>query len=357
MGKRNVLLSFILILTISLAACSTSASNEKDENENLTIYTTIYPLQFFAEQIGGEHVSVSSILPAGGDAHTFEPSSKMIVNIAKADMFIMNGFGLETYAEKISNAIERENVIVLEASEGINVKNHEHDEDHEGHDEHGDGNHDEHEEHGEHGEENHDEHEEHDEHGEENHDEYEEQHEGHDHGDDDPHIWLDPTHAITMAENIKDVLIELKPEAKEEFEANFASLKEELKKLDEAFHHHILEQDEKKILVSHAAFGYWEAAYGLEQIAVTGLSPSSEPSQKQIENILNLVDELQLHHILFEQNVTPKVADLIREEMNLEVLRIHNLAILTDDDIENGEDYFSLMYRNLDVLVEALSHK
>lgn len=363
-----------IILLLVLAACGNgegkSASGEgKEESGKLKIYTTLYPLQDFAERIGGEHVEVESILPAGANPHTFEPTTKMMVELAKADAFIYNGANLEAYATKISESIEDEGVQILEASNGVELLTHVHDhaeetqesENHteEGHEDHG------HEDvnKGEHDGENHTE-EGHEEHGHEDEDKDEQEgeshkeegHEGHDHGDEDPHVWLDPIRAITLAENIKDQLVELDPDSKEDFEANFEDLKEELTELDQTFHSKLESADSNKILVSHAAYGYWEKAYGIEQIAISGLSPTNEPSQKQLETIIEKSKKNNINTILFEQNVTPKVASVIQKEMNADLKRIHNLSVLTKEDLEADEDYFSLMNHNLEVLLDVLNN-
>ncbi|WLR60980.1 metal ABC transporter solute-binding protein, Zn/Mn family [Guptibacillus hwajinpoensis] len=325
----KILLCFMTVLL--LAACggketSTTASNESSEEKKLSIYTTLFPIEDFTRKIGGEHVEVFSILPPGSDAHTYEPTTQTMIKIAKADAFIYNGLGMESYAEAIAESVD-EDVKMVEASSGIEAL--EHSEEHE-----------EHEEHNEH---------EHEEHSEEKHEEHE-----HDHGDHDPHIWLDPDKAIQMAENIKNTLIELKPDAKEDFEANFQKVKSDLTKLDKEFTSLVDSKDHPEMIVSHAAYGYWENRYGIHQIAISGLSPSNEPSQKALEEIIHTAKEKKLGYVLFEQNVTPKVAKSLQSEIGAKALRLHNLSVLTEEDINKKEDYFSLMRRNLETLDQAL---
>lgn len=318
-----------------LGACGSSAtSSGGSKNEGtLTIYTSIYPLEDFAKKIGGEHVEVTTLIPPGTDSHTYEPTSKEILDIARADAFIYNGLGMESYAEKIHETLEDEDVTIVEAASGVESVTHEHT--------HGDGAHH------EHGEENH-------EHSEEDHEHEGHEEDGHHHGDHDPHVWLDPHRAITLAASIKDVLIELKPEAKEEFEKNYEELVNSLHELDEEFHQLVEGKNNPEMIVSHAAYGYWEESYGIKQIAIAGLSSSQEPSQGELTDIIQLAKEKDINYVIFEQNVTPKVAEVIREEIKAEPLYLHNLSTLTDEDIESGEDYFSLMERNLETLNKAL---
>ncbi|WP_428911927.1 metal ABC transporter solute-binding protein, Zn/Mn family [Niallia sp. Krafla_26] len=375
MKLKYISFGVILVLSIFLASCNTQKTSTPNENQTettqqdevaLKIYTTLYPLEDFANKIGGKYVNVESIMPAGADAHTFEPTTKQMMMIAEADAFIYNGLGMEPFAEKMAEALSSEKVKMVEATHGIETIVH--DEAHA----------DEEDQHSEevhaHEEEQHSEevhaHEE-ELHSEEAHAHEEEQHSdeahareeevsdesdahGHDHGDFDPHVWLDPYRSITLAENIKNTLVELKPDAREEFEKNYESLKAELEKLDEEFHQLVDSKNNPEMIVSHAAYGYWEEVYGIQQVPVAGLSPSDEPSQRDLEEIIKLAEEKQINYILFEQNVTPKVAEIIRKEINGEPLYLHNLESLTEEDRQNGEDYFSLMRKNLATLDKAL---
>ena len=283
------------------------------ETEQLIIYTTIYPLAFIVDTIGGDFVQVESILPAGSDAHSFEPTSKLMVEIAEADLFIFNDEVSESYAHTIKDALINEQVEFLEASAGLDKINYHHDHDHED-DEH-----------------------------------------GHDHGDLDPHVWISPKLMNELAENILMTLIEQMPEQQDYFNNHFDQLSNRLLALDAAFTEMIEQARHNKILVTHAAFGYWERDYNIEQIAVTGISATEEPSQRQLTQLLDEIEALELNYILFEQNIQPRVAEVIQTESGLEQLLIHNLAVLTTEDIENGDDYFSLMERNIAVLTQALN--
>ncbi|MYL37620.1 zinc ABC transporter substrate-binding protein AdcA [Halobacillus litoralis] len=314
------LFAFILLLTAcgEEESSSSEEGEQSDASEELNIYTTVYPLQYFAEQIAGEQADVQSILPPGSDPHTYEPTSKEMIEMAEADAFIYNGAGLEPYAEKISDSIKSEDVKILEASMGIELKEHAH---------------------------NHEEEE----------SSHEDEHAGHNHGDQDPHVWLDPVLSIQVAENIKDTLVELNPGQEDTYNENFQELKSNLEELDQEFHDQLEAAPKNKFIVSHAAYGYWEQSYGVEQVSVSGLSPTNEPSQKDLEAIVETAEQHNIKHVFFEQNVTPKVADVVRKEIGAESLRLHNLSVLTEEDINNEEDYFTLMQRNLEVLTEGLS--
>ncbi|MGF7126895.1 zinc transport system substrate-binding protein [Natronobacillus azotifigens] len=398
------LLVLTMLSIILLVACGTEdevdGNNTEEQQTPLEVYTTLYPLEYFANEIGGELVDVTSILPAGADAHTYEPTSRMMVDIAESDLFIYTSDDFEVYASRIREAIGDESVTIIEATEGLDMMDyshdhshghdhededhhHDHDHDHEDEDHHHDHDHDhededhhhdhdhDHEDEDHHHDHDHDhededhhhdhdhDHEDEDHHHDHDHDHEDEDHDdddhGHSHGDYDPHVWISPTLSIDLAENIKEALVELMPEQAEVFEENYVDLVERLEELDSKFHSMVEQFENRSILVTHAAYGYWERDYEIEQIAITGLSPSDEPSQQQLVNIMETVAELDIQYLLFEQNVEPRVATVIQEEAGLESLQLHNLEVLTEEDIEAGEDYFSLMERNISVLETALA--
>ncbi|MED3824134.1 metal ABC transporter substrate-binding protein [Priestia flexa] len=295
-----------------LAGCGADNSDEQasSKDDKLTVYTTIFPLQDFTKKIGGDEVNVESVLPPGVDAHSYEPTTKDMVEIAKGDAFIYSGIGLEGFADKAQDTLKNEDVAMVEAAKGIELAESTHSDE----DEH-----------------------------------------AHGHGDTDPHIWLDPVLSIQLAENIKNELIELKPEAKEEFEKNYEDLKAQLEELDQKLETTISEGKHKEILVSHAAYGYWEKRYGLTQISVAGLSPTNEPSQKQLQSIIKEANEHNIKYFIFDQNLEPKVSKLVQKEVGAEALTLHNLESATKDDVANKEDYFSIMDKNIETIQKALN--
>jgi zinc transport system substrate-binding protein len=326
-----------LMLSLILSGCGNTEtlnkSEENKDNETLTIYTTIYPLEDFTKKIGGDFVEVQSIYPPNVDAHSYEPSTKDMLNLANSDLFIYSGAGIEGFAEKASEALKKEDVQVLKAAEGIDLIESTDEHHHEG-------------------EEGHSESESHED---ENVESEIHKDEEHAHGDIDPHVWLDPVLSIDLANNIKNSLSKLLPEHASEFEGNFNQLKSELEKLDQEFKTTIESSRTKNLLVAHAAYGYWETRYGIEEIAISGLSPTQEPTQKELQKIIEESTEHNIHYVIFEQNVSPKVAKIIQEELGAKSLTLHNLEAITEENIKQKDDYFSIMRRNLETLETALN--
>lgn len=309
-----------------LSACGAkSTENSETGTEKLSIYTTVYPLQYFTERIGGDYVDVKSIYPAGADEHTFDPTQKDMMGLADSDLFFYIGLGLEGFVENAEKTMKNEHVKMVATAEAIPDEMLD-----EGHSDEG-----------------HDEDAEHDEHG----------HEGHDHGGIDPHVWISPLLSVELATSIKDALIASKPEMKDEFEKNFEQLKVELVELDSKFKEMASTIPSKTFFVSHASFGYLADSYGLEQVAIAGLNSQSEPSQKQLAQIVKEAKNHNIHYVLFEQNVSSKLTNVVRKEIGAESLMLHNLGVLTVDDVKNNKDYFSLMEQNIETLKKALSGK
>ncbi|MGE7980804.1 metal ABC transporter solute-binding protein, Zn/Mn family [Solibacillus sp. NPDC093137] len=323
----SIISMFTLILL--LAACNTD-DTKKDTSESqqnkdaLSVYTTVYPLQYFTEQIGGEFVDVSSIYPAGANEHSFEPTQKDMMALADADLFFYIGLGLEGFVENAQKTLANEDVKLVATAANVTEDQlhistgHTHAE-HEEHDDHG--------------------------HGEE-----------HAHEEHDAHVWLSPVISQQLALTIKDELVAALPEHEAIFNSNYEQLVTDLATLHSDFEAMAAATTKKTFFVSHAAFGYIAGHYGFNQVPVAGLNSQSEPSQKELTAIVDLANKEEIQYIFFEQNVSSKLTEIIQKEVNAETLTLHNLSVLTKEDIQNNEDYFTLMRKNMDVLKQALSN-
>lgn len=328
MNKK--LLSVAAVGTLLLGGC---ASNEEtntaeETNDQLTVYASTFALKSFAEEIGGDRVRVEMVIPPGADPHTYEPTSKQMTDIAEADLFLTVGHDLEPYVESMEKSLASENVTFVKTAEDVKLLSaedtvHVHSED-DGH-----------------------EHEE-DEHAEEGHSEDD----GHNHGQYDPHVWLDPTNAVSMAEAIEAAFSEQAPDYKDEFADRLSAFKEEAETLDAELKAAVEGGSKSELLVTHAAYGYLADRYGFEQLPIAGLTPSEEPSQQALKRV---IEEAQLHdlkYIAFEDTVTPKVAEVVKSEIGAETVTIYNLESVTKEQMD--QSYFDLMRENVKALETAL---
>lgn len=330
--KKFFLLNIVASLALFTAACGdTNTTTETNHSDALTVYTTVYPLTYFTERIGGENVQVKSIYPAGSNEHTFDPTQKDMMSLADADLFFYIGLGLEGFVDNAKKTLANEDVTLIATADAVTDEDLAVSEVHE------------------------DDHTTEDEKSEEEHAENEEGHDDHDHGEIDPHLWISPQLSVHLATSIKDSLIKKDPNNEETYTKNYDSLVNDLKQLDTGFKEMAGASSNKTFFVSHAAFGYLAGAYGLEQVAVAGLNSQDEPSQKELTEIVKLAKSMNIEMILFEQNVSSNLTKVIQNEIGAEALTMHNLGVLTPQDIENNENYFTLMEKNLDTLSQALN--
>lgn len=323
MKRTALIFSILIILGTFLGGCGKESADSKKKNENLLqVYTTVYPLQYFAEQIGGEYVNVETIYPPGSDEHTFEPSQKDMMALADADLFLYVGLGLEGFVDKASNTLENEDVKLVPVAEELHLEEdgHENETAAEDSDSHEEGSQD-----------------------------------GHGHGDVDPHVWLDPIYANELALVIKNQLAEQMPEHKKAFEKNYLELSGRLNTLDQQFAEVVGSAKRKEIIVAHSAYSYWEKRYGIDQISISGLSTTNEPSQKELQKLIAHAKDEKIKYVLKEQNFESKLAKMVQDELDAKSMTLHNLAVLTDENIKNKDTYFTLMEENIATLKKALN--
>lgn len=376
-----------LVLIVTVLVLSACSQGEATNNDKLKIYTTVYPLEYLVNEIGGETVETESIIPPGADGHSYEPTIKEMTHYADGDGLIYVGEGMEAFSSNIASALENQDVELVEIGQYNNLF--------EGHHEEYQGFEDEADQEVIEGQSDHyhtgdvveltvtdnevDEiqwsvteeggfeavmkgesfdHEA----GEES---FSVKAEGlkngeviytdyadiiiDNHDNFDPHIWIDPLKMIEVGDILKDELIALNPEHEALYEENFNNLQSELEELDEKFSETLDDKESAKIIVPHAAFGYW-SRYGVEQLAVSGYSMSDEPSQQQLKELSETAQENNLNYVLFEQNSSGKISKVVQDEIGAEPEYIHNMEVLTEENISNDEDYISLMEKNLQVL-------
>ena len=163
--------------------------------------------------------------------------------------------------------------------------------------------------------------------------------------DDDPHVWLDPLRYARIVTRIGAALGE--PAAAERLVAR-------LRRLDREYRRGLSHCARHELVTSHEAFGYLADRYGLEQIAITGLSPEAEPDPGRLQHVVDLIRARGVTTIFFEPLVSPRIADTIARETGAKTAVLDPIEGLTDGELAHGDDYFSLMRRNLAALRDGL---
>ncbi|MDR7870428.1 MAG: metal ABC transporter substrate-binding protein [Tissierellaceae bacterium] len=298
-------LLLLLFIIVGITGCGNTV--EEDDDEKLKVYTSFYPMYDFTSKIAGDKISVYNMVPSGVEPHDWEPAASDIVNLEKADMFVYNGAGMEHWVEDVLKSLENKELVVVVASQGIDLLLSEDDD-----------------------------------------------HDGHDHGDFDSHVWTNPLNVKIQMENIKDALVQLDPDNMDYYNENYDKYSKELDKLNEEFATKLSALSNKDIVVSHKAFSYLCNEYGLNQIAIDGLSPDTEPNPGRMAEIINFVNENNIKVIFFEELASPKVANTIADATGAVVDVLNPLEGLSDEELENGDDYFSVMRKNLEAILKAL---
>jgi zinc transport system substrate-binding protein len=314
MKKVKRLLCAIIGCFIILSGCSNGkqVSNEKgkEDTEKLQIITTFYPMYYFTKQITGNLANVEILIPNGVEPHDWEPTSKDMIKMQEADVFIYNSRYFETWTEKVLDSINLSNLNVVEASNGIGLMDSNIEE------------------------------------------------EQHDHEDSevtkDPHVWLSPVLAQKEVDNIAEVLEKADPKNKEQYEKNADAFKTKLTNLDKLYKETIDKAPRKEFVTEHAAFGYLAKQYGLTQIPIGGLSPDVEPTLAKLVELTEMMKKEKIKVVYFEELTSPKVAETLANETGAKTEVLNPLEGLTKDEQEQGLDYIGVMEKNLEALKLSL---
>jgi zinc transport system substrate-binding protein len=165
--------------------------------------------------------------------------------------------------------------------------------------------------------------------------------------DGDPHVWLDPT---LFAQVVDRIAVELGDEGA----TGSRGLAAQLDELDQIYEAGLADCARRELVTTHDAFGYLAARYGLEVIPITGLSPEAEPSPQDLEAVAELVEERGVTTVFTETLLSPELGETVAREAGATTATLNPLEGLTEDEIAQGDDYFSVMEANLDALREGL---
>lgn len=315
--KKTAVLVFFLIFALLLTGCSGSLFQKN--SGKLKVLASFYPMYDFASKIGGQYAEVKMLIPAGTEPHSWEPSTRDMQAFEEADVFVYSGAGMEQWVDKILSSVQNKDLITVEASSGITlmeagVRSIES----EG-------------------------------------DDHDSETEEHEHGQYDPHVWLDPQNAKIQMKAICDAYNQKDPGHTDYFSENYQRYAAEIDSLDAEFESTLSAFADRNIVVAHEAFGYLCQAYDLYQIPIKGISADAEPDAARMREIIDFVDRYHVKVVFFEELASPEVAEAIASETGCETRALNPLGGLTQEQIDAGEDYFSVMRDNLSALEYALS--
>ena len=161
----------------------------------------------------------------------------------------------------------------------------------------------------------------------------------------DPHVWLDP---VRFAQVVERIGAELGGEAPAR------QLASQLRALDGEYSAALADCERKELVTAHDAFGYLGERYGLEVIPITGISPESEPSPQDLARVSELVSERGVTTVFVEPLLSPEIGETVAREAGAETAVLNPLEGLTEEELDRGENYFTVMRANLEALKDGL---
>jgi len=294
----------------TVGACGDDTGVDRGGDDRLAVAAAFYPLQYVAEQVGGDAVTVHALAKPGAEPHDLELTLGEAAAVAEADLVVyLRGFQPavdDVVADRANDrAFDAASVQpLLESSAG----GHEHD-------------------------------------GEDDPDAQA----GADTDDKDPHLWLDPTRLAAVGDRLAERLTAIDGARAADYTAGALALRTALQQVDREYAAGLKTCQRREIVTSHAAFGYLAERYDLEQIAITGLTPESEPSPQRLADVIREAREHGATTIFFETLVSPAVAEAIAREVGAATAVLDPI-----EGLRGGTDYLAVMRTNLATLRSAL---
>lgn len=287
----------ILIIVLSICSIFCNAQSSK-----VNIVTTASIFKDMIHNIGGDHITVTSIVPVGGDPHLYEPKPSDATLIKNADIILVNGLTFEGWInDVIDNSGTTAKVITI--TDGANILES---------------------------------------------DTYK--------NAPDPHAWMDASNGLVYIENIKKALIEFDPDNKINYENNWLKYAQEIKDLDKYINNEINKIPEKYrvIVTSHDAFAYFGRKYNLKLNALKGISTEAETQTSDMVRVSKAIRETGVPAIFVESTINPKVIQQIAKDNNVKIGGELFADSLGEEEGDAGT-YIKMLKHNTDVIVKALS--
>ena len=302
-----------------------SFNSHADVRTDIKVVTTIKPLHSLISRIMETRGEPQLIIEGTNNPHTFVFKPSHANMIEDADIVFWIGEDLEAFMEKPLNSLAKnaKKIAFMDADSIEKLKfreenifddheDHGHHDDHDGHDDEHEG-HDDHDDHG-HKDDDHDDHDDHDGHDDE-HDDHAGHHDGHNHGEFDAHIWLDPENAKEMVKIIRDELIKIDPDGQRQYSVNAAGATLELDNLINSVDKEL--SKDISYIVFHDAYQYFETRFGVKSAGALTLNPDVLPGAKQIADIQDLINDKGIKCIFSEPQYNPKIIETLGNDMNI----------------------------------------
>ncbi|MFF7973324.1 metal ABC transporter solute-binding protein, Zn/Mn family [Streptomyces sp. NPDC007905] len=297
----------------SLTACSGDSAAAANTSK-FDVVASFYPMTFLAEQIGADHVHVTSLTSPGQEPHDLELSTRQIADLQETDAVLY----LKNLQPSVDDAVAQSPVKTkIDAASLTTLE----------------------------------------EHGNEvgSHSAAHDTHPGEESGGKDPHIWLDPVRYAQVAEGVGDAFAKADPAHAADYRKNTAKLVGKLDALNFRFEQNLAHPKTKVFITTHAAFGYLAERYGLTEEAINGLDPESEPSAARVKDLEELAKADGATTVFYETLVSDKTARTVAGDAGLKTDVLDPIEGITAKS--RGKDYFAVQEANLKALQQSLGTK
>lgn len=300
-----------LVILISIAACGGQEEPKPaPEVKKINVVATVAPITSIVENIAGDKVRLTGIVPEGMDSHTFEPVPSDVKILAEADLLIVNGLDLEEPTLKLAAANLKEGTpILMLGNKTITAAEHIYDFSF-----------------------------------------------PKDHGHPNPHLWLNPQHVIQYAALIRDELVRIDPENKAAYEQNAADFLKRLEALDQAIFESVktIPENNRRLLTYHDSWPYFARRYGFGIIGAVQPSNFSEPSPREVRRLIDQIRKEKVPAVFGSEVFPSPVLEQIAREA-----KTRYIDKLRDDELpgkpgEPRHSYIGMMIENLTIMFEAL---
>jgi len=315
--RRALLATPLTTLVAGLLALGQGGPARAQGDAPLEVVASILPIANFVAEVGGARVRVTTLVGPGQNPHAFTLKPSQVAALHRARLLVLNGLGLEFWADTVAAGLDRRRIRVLRLAEGLPLGSE-----------------------AAAGE-----------------DRLTEAHESgprepdeadHGHGPIDPHVWLDPRWAMAMVSQIRDALVELMPGHAPEFRERAMRYLAQLETLDRAYRETLEPLPRRTFIAFHAGYGHLAARYGLREVAILKGLGDGEPSPARIAEVIRTARRLKARAVFAEPQYPRRAAQLIAEEAGA------GLALLDALGQREGMTYLELMRENLRQLEAAL---
>ncbi|WP_371652622.1 MULTISPECIES: metal ABC transporter substrate-binding protein [unclassified Streptomyces] len=297
----------------ALTACSDSGTGSGMKDGKLDVVASFYPMQYLAERIGGDHVSVRNLTKPGVEPHDLELSPKQTASLGEA--------GLVVYLKGIQPAVDKA-IAQSGAKHTVDAAGLTKLEDHGtevGHGHEG------------------------------------EEHHGESEAGADPHVWLDPVKYAEVAQGVGKALEKADPDHAADYRKNTDAVVKDLGALNQKFAAGLKNTATKTFITTHSAFGYLAERYGLTQEGIAGIDPEAEPSPARVRELQSIAKKDHVDTVFFETLASDKTAKTLAGDTGLKTDVLDPLEGITKKS--KGDDYLKVMESNLAALQKALGAK